>query len=101
MTPKLLVLQAYTAFAERQLIDFRRLGERKYMISGDTGAGKRILDAMTYALSVKPVVVHARNAVYGVIARAGMSTFVDFRFELHGTYCVLQTATARQTHGTR
>ena len=89
MTPKLLVLQAYTAFAERQLIDFRRLGERKLMmISGDTGAGKTaILDAMTYALFGQTSGgARTERSLRSDHARAGMSTFVDFRFELHGTY---------------
>ena len=48
--PVVLRLQAFTAYAGEQVIDFRKLGpHRLMMISGETGSGKTaLLDAMAY-----------------------------------------------------
>ncbi|RUO40254.1 AAA family ATPase [Idiomarina aquatica] len=52
MKPILLAMQAFGPFAEREVIDFRALGEHPlFLINGATGAGKTtILDAISYAL---------------------------------------------------
>ena len=52
MKPIRLEMRAFGPFADRQLIDFRVLGDRPFfLIHGPTGAGKTsILDAMCFAL---------------------------------------------------
>jgi exonuclease SbcC len=52
MKPVRLEMCAFGPFADRQLIDFRVLGDRPFfLIHGPTGAGKTsILDAMCFAL---------------------------------------------------
>ncbi|NJL11950.1 MAG: AAA family ATPase [Microscillaceae bacterium] len=52
MKPIQLEIQAFGAFANRQVVDFRKFeGHRLFLIHGPTGAGKTTLfDAMTYAL---------------------------------------------------
>ena len=52
MKPIYLEMRAFGPYAGRQVVDFRRLGDRKLLlIYGPTGSGKTtILDAMCYAL---------------------------------------------------
>ncbi len=52
MKPIVLEMQAFGPFADRQVIDFRELGERTFfLIHGPTGSGKTtILDGICYAL---------------------------------------------------
>ena len=52
MRPVYLEMNAFGPYAGREVLDFRRLGERTlFLICGPTGAGKTtILDAVTYAL---------------------------------------------------
>lgn len=52
MMPLYLEMQAFGPYAEKQVIDFRKLGTRRlFLICGPTGAGKTtVLDAMCYAL---------------------------------------------------
>jgi exonuclease SbcC len=52
MRPVKLEIQAMGPYKNREIIDFTRLGEKRFfLIHGPTGAGKSsILDAMTYAL---------------------------------------------------
>lgn len=52
MRPLRLELEAFGAFAERQVLDFRALGEQRlFLVHGPTGAGKTtLLDAICFAL---------------------------------------------------
>jgi DNA repair protein SbcC/Rad50 len=52
LRPLRLVMEAFGAYAEPQVVDFRVLGERRlFLVHGPTGAGKTtILDAMCFAL---------------------------------------------------
>jgi exonuclease SbcC len=52
LRPLSLIMQAFGPYAQREEIDFRRLGERSlFLIHGPTGSGKTtILDAMCFAL---------------------------------------------------
>ena len=51
MRPKELVMEAFGPFAGKETIDFTRLNQGLYLITGDTGAGKTtIFDAITFAL---------------------------------------------------
>lgn len=52
MRPVRLVIQAFGAYAGRQVVDFRELGPRSFfLISGPTGSGKTtVLDAICFAL---------------------------------------------------
>jgi exonuclease SbcC len=52
MRPIVIDMQAFGPFAARQVIDFRRLGDKRFfLIHGPTGSGKTsILDAMCFAL---------------------------------------------------
>ncbi len=52
MKPITLSMQAFGPFADKQVIDFTRLGSNPlFLINGPTGSGKTsILDALCYAL---------------------------------------------------
>ena len=87
MKPEMLILQAYTAYPTKQVIDFRQLGtERLMMISGETGAGKTaVLDAMTYGpFGQSSGGLRPERSLRSDHARKGLMTFVDFRFEVNG-----------------
>ena len=84
MRPERLVIQAYTAYPTKQIIDFSKLGhQRLMMISGETGAGKTaILDAMTYALfGQSSGGLRPERSVRSDHAKTGVKTFVDLRFK--------------------
>ena len=52
MRPKVLTMSAFGAYADKQVIDFEKLGRSGlYLVTGDTGAGKTtIFDAISFAL---------------------------------------------------
>lgn len=87
MKPVVLRLQAFSAYADEQVIDFRELGtHRLMMIAGETGAGKTaLLDAMAYALFGGSTGGGRDESSYrSHHAAAGCLTVVDFQFELQG-----------------
>lgn len=51
MKPLLLTMQAFGSYGEKTVIDFTKLNQNLFLISGDTGSGKStIFDAIVYAL---------------------------------------------------
>ena len=52
MKPLKLIMNAFGAYAEEQIVDFSLLGDKTFfLIHGPTGAGKTtILDAISFAL---------------------------------------------------
>ena len=52
MKPLCLTMEAFGPYAQKEVIDFRKLGDKSFfLITGPTGSGKTsILDALTFAL---------------------------------------------------
>ena len=51
MKPLKLKMQAFGSYGEETLIDFEKVNQNLFLITGDTGAGKTtIFDAITFAL---------------------------------------------------
>jgi DNA repair protein SbcC/Rad50 len=87
MRPVVLRLQAFTAYAAEEIIDFRQLGtHRLMMIAGETGSGKTaLLDAMAYALfGGSTGGARGESSYRSDHASDGCLTLVDFQFELQG-----------------
>lgn len=85
MRPVYLEMNAFGPYAGREVLDFRRLGERTlFLICGPTGAGKTtILDAVTYALygdtsGDERTGAHMRSEY----APPQEETYVSFRFSI-------------------
>lgn len=95
MRPLRLELEGFTAFRERQVVDFT---DNLFVISGPTGAGKSsLLDAITFALYGQP----ARSGVTAkeLISLGAPSLRVCFDFSVGGeTYRVTRT-TLRKVGG--
>ena len=85
MKPILLAMQAFGPFAEREVIDFRTLGEHPlFLINGATGAGKTtILDAISYALFGKTTGAERQGEQMRCHhAAVDVATEVDFIFAI-------------------
>ena len=51
MRPKELIIEAFGPFSGKEIIDFSKLSQGLFLVTGDTGAGKTtIFDAITFAL---------------------------------------------------
>lgn len=87
MRPVRLVMQAFEAYADVEVVDFRELGEQTlFLIHGPTGAGKStLLDAMCFALYGESAgAERSATDLRSHRAAVDLSTRVVFDFALGG-----------------
>lgn len=87
MRPLKLTMSAFGPYAEREVVDFEKLGEQGlYLITGDTGAGKTtIFDAITYALYGEPSGDNRELSMFrSKYAAPSTPTFVELTFAYTG-----------------
>lgn len=83
MRPLKLIISAFGPYAEREEIDFEKLGNKGlYLITGDTGAGKTtIFDAIVYALYGEASGNNREAAMFrSQYAGEDTETFVEMEF---------------------
>ena len=77
MKPLKLKMQAFGSYGEETLIDFEKVNQNLFLITGDTGAGKTtIFDAIVFALYGEAS--SSANKKEGVVLQ---SQYVDFAKE--------------------
>jgi exonuclease SbcC len=95
MKPLTLTMQAFGPYAQREEIDFTRLGEQRlFLITGPTGSGKTtILDAITFALyGTASGDLRENRSLRSDYAPPTLKTEVTLTFTNHGhTYEVTRT----------
>ena len=87
MKPLKLTMSAFGPYAEREVVDFEKLGEQGlYLITGDTGAGKTtIFDAITYALYGEPSGDNREPSMFrSKYAAPSTPTYVELTFAYAG-----------------
>jgi exonuclease SbcC len=86
MRPLKLVMSAFGSYAGVEVIDFTKVQQGLFLISGDTGAGKTtIFDAVTYALYDKTSGGQRDgNMMRSQYASAETDTYVEFTFIYRG-----------------
>ncbi|PZV18277.1 MAG: hypothetical protein DCF20_04295 [Pseudanabaena sp.] len=89
MRPLELIVEGFTSFRTRQVLDFTSLD--LFAITGATGAGKTsLLDAITFALYDK--VANKPNSSKELVSQGATQLKVELRFEMRQTeYRVLRT----------
>lgn len=89
MRPLELIVEGFTSFRSRQVLDFSSLD--LFAITGSTGAGKTsLLDAITFALYDK--VAQKPNSSRELVSQGATQLKVEFRFEIRQTeYKVVRT----------
>ena len=89
MRPIELIVEGFTSFRTRQVLDFTSLD--LFAITGATGAGKTsLLDAITFALYDK--VANKPNSSKELVSQGATQLKVEFRFEMRQIeYRVLRT----------
>ncbi len=89
MRPIELIIEGFTSFRSRQVLDFSCLD--LFAITGATGAGKTsLLDAITFALYDK--VAQKPNSSRELVSQGATQLKVEFRFEIRQTeYKVIRT----------
>jgi DNA repair protein SbcC/Rad50 len=81
--PLNLVIEGFTAFRERQEIDFEGLG--LFVITGPTGAGKSsILDAMAFALYGQAPRLGGKRGTSDLVSLGKVQARVQFEFSIAG-----------------
>lgn len=91
MRPLFLEMTAFGSYAERTEVDFSRLNQGLYLITGDTGAGKTTLfDAMVFALyGVASGQGRKTDMLHCDLVERSVDTEVTLRFQQGGqTYTV-------------
>jgi len=93
MRPLELIVEGFTSFRTRQVLDFTSLD--LFAITGPTGAGKTsLLDAITFALYDK--VANKPNSSKELVSQGATQLKVEFRFEMRQTeYRVVRTWRSR------
>jgi exonuclease SbcC len=93
MRPLELIVEGFTSFRSRQVLDFTSLD--LFAITGATGAGKTsLLDAITFALYDK--VANKPNSSKELVSQGATQLKVEFRFVMRQTeYRVLRTGRSR------
>jgi exonuclease SbcC len=93
MRPLELIVEGFTSFRTRQVLDFASLD--LFAITGATGAGKTsLLDAITFALYDK--VAQKPNSSRELVSQGATQLKVEFRFVMRQTeYRVLRTWRSR------
>ena len=87
MRPERLIISAFGPYAQREEIDFRRLGGHGlYLITGDTWAGKTtIFDAITFALYGEASGEVRESGMFrSKYAEADVPTYVELTFSYQG-----------------
>jgi exonuclease SbcC len=86
MKPLRLTISAFGPYAKEQYIDFTRLTEQIFVISGPTGAGKTtIFDAISFALFGEASgSSRDRDSLRSDFAPPETETFIELEFELRG-----------------
>jgi DNA repair protein SbcC/Rad50 len=95
--PLSLTIEGFTAFRDRQEIDFRPL--ELFVITGPTGAGKTsILDAIAFALYGEVPRIGSRRGTADVISLGTDRAAVEFEFTVgdHGRHRVARRISHRQ-----
>jgi exonuclease SbcC len=95
--PLSLTIEGFTAFRERQEIDFEPL--ELFVITGPTGAGKTsILDAIAFALYGEVPRIGSRKGTADVISLGTDRAAVEFEFRVgaHGRHRVARRISRRQ-----
>ncbi|PZU95866.1 MAG: chromosome segregation protein SMC [Pseudanabaena sp.] len=89
MRPLELIVEGFTSFRTRQVLDFTSLD--LFAITGATGAGKTsLLDAITFALYDK--VANKPNSSKELVSQGATQLKVEFRFEIRQSeYRVIRT----------
>src|ERR1700754_817948 len=83
MRPLELQIEGFTAFRDRQVVDFESLG--LFVITGPTGAGKTsILDAMVFALYGQVPRLGGKQGTSELIALGTAQARVRFEFAIAG-----------------
>lgn len=93
MRPLTLTVTGFGPYAEKETIDFSRLGDRGlYLITGDTGAGKTtIFDAIVFALyGVTSGGTRTASMLRSKYAAADTPTETELRFLLRGREYVVK-----------
>lgn len=85
MRPVRLVMSAFGSYAEKTSIDFSKIQNGLFLITGDTGAGKTtIFDAITYALYGETSGGKRNgNMMRSQYAEEDSETYVEFEFTYH------------------
>ena len=86
MKPLRLKMQAFGSYGKETTIDFEKVNQNLFLITGDTGAGKTtIFDAITFALYGEASgTVREAGMFRSKYAKAETETFVELTFAYQG-----------------
>ncbi len=85
MKPLYLEMEAFCSYAEKTVVDFTKMGNGIYLISGDTGAGKTtIFDAIMFALYGEVGNGREVSMLHSDFVPKSQDTSVYYTFEVNG-----------------